>query len=67
VKATERVLAHRLGFMLGCRFLPEVNPLAAAIAGAGRVAPRRYMLVATISAGRMGRDVDRRGYALYHV
>jgi membrane protein DedA with SNARE-associated domain len=68
VKAAERhVLAHRFGFMLCCRFLPEVNPLAAAIAGAARVAPGRYMLVATISALAWGGTWTGAGYALYHV
>jgi membrane protein DedA with SNARE-associated domain len=60
-------LAHRLGFMLCCRFLPQVNPLAAAIAGAGRVAPRRSMLVATISAVAWAGTRAGAGYALYHV
>ncbi len=68
VKAAERhVLAYRLGFMLCCRFLPEVNPLAAAIAGAARVAPGRYMLVATISALAWAGTWTGAGYALYHV
>jgi len=68
VKAAERhVLAHRFRFMLCCRFLPEVNPLAAAIAGAARVAPGRYMLVATISAVAWGGTWTGAGYALHHV
>ena len=68
VKATERhVLAHRFGFMLCCRFLPEVNPLAAALAGAGQVAPRRYMLVATMSAVAWAGTWTGAGSALYHV
>lgn len=68
VKAAERhVLAHRLGFMLCCRFLPEVNPLAAAIAGAARVAPGRYMRVTTISALAWAGTWTGAGYALYHV
>ena len=68
VKVAERhVLAHRFGFMLCCRFLPEVNPLAAAIAGVARVAPGRYMLVATISAVAWGGTWTGAGYALYHV
>jgi membrane protein DedA with SNARE-associated domain len=68
VKAAERhVLAHRLGIMLCCRFLPEVNPFAAAIAGAARVAPGRCMLVAAISALAWAGTWTGAGYALYHV
>jgi membrane protein DedA with SNARE-associated domain len=68
VKAAERyVVAHRFGFMLCCRFLPEVNPLAAAIAGAARVAPGRYIFVATISAVAWAGTWTGVGYALYHV
>ena len=53
--------------MLCCRFLPEFNPLAAAIAGAARVAPGRYMLVATISAVAWAATWTGAGYASYHV
>jgi membrane protein DedA with SNARE-associated domain len=68
VKAAERhVLAHRLGFMLCCRFLPEVNPLAAALAGAARAAPGRYMLVSTMSALAWAGTWTGAGYALHHV
>ena len=65
--AGRHVLAHRLGFMLCCRFLPEVNPLAAAIAGPARVAPGRYMLVATISVLAWAGTWTGAGYALYHI
>jgi membrane protein DedA with SNARE-associated domain len=68
VKAAERqVLAHRFGFMLCCRFLPEVNPLVAAVAGAAHVAPGRYILFATISAVAWGGTWSGAGYALCQV
>lgn len=68
VKAAERhTLAHRFGFMLCCRFVPEVNPLAAAIAGAAHVAPGRYMLVGTISAVAWAGTWTGAGYAVYQV
>jgi membrane protein DedA with SNARE-associated domain len=68
VKAGERqVLAHRFGFMLCCRFLSEVNPLVAAIAGAAHVAPGRYMLFATISAVAWAGTWSGAGYALCQV
>jgi len=48
--AERRFGAHRTGFLLGARFLPELNPLAAGVAGATGMAPRRYALIATTSA-----------------
>lgn len=68
VKVIERhVLAHPFRFVLCCRFVPEINPLAAAIAGAARVAPCRYMVVATISAVAWAGTWTGAGYALYHL
>ena len=68
VKAAQRrFVAHGLGFVLCCRFLPEVNPVAAAMAGSVRVAPGRYMLVATVSALAWAGTWTGFGYALYQV
>ena len=52
--ALERVqpffLTHRFGFLLGARFLPELNPVGAALAGATRVRPTSFLLSASGSA-----------------
>ncbi len=44
------LLAHQLGFLLSARFLPELNPVAAALAGVTRVRLTRYLLCAAGSA-----------------
>jgi membrane protein DedA with SNARE-associated domain len=68
VKTTQRrFVAHGMGFVLCCRFVPEVNPVAAATAGAAHVAPGRYMLVATVSALGWAGTWTGFGYALYQV
>src|SRR5262249_62044903 len=43
-------LAHDRAFQLGARFLPELNPVAAALAGVAGVGLRRFVLGATLSA-----------------
>jgi membrane protein DedA with SNARE-associated domain len=43
-------LAHDRAFQLGARFLPELNPVAAAFAGVAGVGPRRFVLGAAVSA-----------------
>jgi len=43
-------LAHQLGFLLSARFLPELNPVGAAMAGATRVRLTLYLLCAAGSA-----------------
>lgn len=43
-------LTHQLGFLLSARFLPELNPVAAALAGATSVRLIRYLLCAAGSA-----------------
>jgi membrane protein DedA with SNARE-associated domain len=43
-------LAHDRVFQLGARFLPELNPVAAAFAGVAGVGPRRFVLGAAVSA-----------------
>ncbi len=43
-------LDHQLGFLLSARFLPELNPIAAGLAGVTRVRLTRYLLSAAGSA-----------------
>lgn len=43
-------LAHDRAFQLGARFLPELNPVAAAFAGVAGVSLKRFLLNATASA-----------------
>jgi len=43
-------LDHQLGFLLSARFLPELNPVAAGLAGVTRVRLTRYLLSAAGSA-----------------
>jgi membrane protein DedA with SNARE-associated domain len=43
-------LAHDRAFQLGARFLPEVNPVAAAFAGTARVSLRRFIVGAAATA-----------------
>jgi membrane protein DedA with SNARE-associated domain len=42
--------AHDRLFQLGARFLPELNPFAAALAGAAGISLKRFMVGATVSA-----------------
>jgi membrane protein DedA with SNARE-associated domain len=48
--AERRFRAHRIAFLLGARFLPELNPLAAGMAGATGMTLRRFVVIATTSA-----------------
>jgi membrane protein DedA with SNARE-associated domain len=43
-------LAHDRAFQLGARFLPELNPVAAALAGTARLRLRRFVVGAAASA-----------------
>jgi membrane protein DedA with SNARE-associated domain len=43
-------VAHDRAFQLGARFLPELNPVAAAFAGMARVGLRHFVLGAAMSA-----------------
>jgi membrane protein DedA with SNARE-associated domain len=43
-------LAHDRAFQLGARFLPELNPVAAAFAGVAGVSVKRFLVGATTSA-----------------
>jgi membrane protein DedA with SNARE-associated domain len=56
-------VAHQVGFMLCSRFLPEVNPVAAGMAGAAHLPPGRYMLIATVSAVAWAATWTGAGYA----
>jgi membrane protein DedA with SNARE-associated domain len=42
--------AHPVGFMWSARFLPELNPVAAGLAGAARMVPVRFLVHAAGSA-----------------
>jgi membrane protein DedA with SNARE-associated domain len=48
--AQRLLLAHDHASQLGARFLPELNPIAAALAGAARVGLERFVVGATASA-----------------
>ena len=48
--AERRFRAHRVAFLLGARFLPELNPLAAGMAGVTGMTLRRFVVIATTSA-----------------
>jgi membrane protein DedA with SNARE-associated domain len=51
VERVERFfLAHRFEFLWGARFLPELNPVGAGLAGAARVRPTWFLLSAAGSA-----------------
>jgi membrane protein DedA with SNARE-associated domain len=49
-EAQRLFLAHDRAFQLGARFLPELNPLAAALAGEARVSLKRFAAGAIASA-----------------
>lgn len=65
--AEGRFRAHQLAFLFGCRFVPELNPIAAGIAGATRMGPRRYSAIAIASALAWAGVWTGAGYALGHV
>jgi membrane protein DedA with SNARE-associated domain len=48
--AAHRFSAHAFAFLFTSRFLPEINPIAAGLAGATRVRLGRYLVIATLSA-----------------
>jgi membrane protein DedA with SNARE-associated domain len=43
-------LAHRFGMLFGARFVPEMNPVGAGLAGASGVGPAHFLLSASGSA-----------------
>jgi len=65
--AEERFLTHQLGFLFSSRFIPEMNPIAAGMAGATGIVPGRYILIATTSALAWALAWMSAGYALGHV
>src|SRR5438105_2191408 len=48
--AEGRFRDHQLAFLFGGRFVPELNPIAAGMAAAARLRPRRYSAIAIASA-----------------
>jgi membrane protein DedA with SNARE-associated domain len=68
VRATERrFIAHRVAVLFGARWLPEVNPVAASMAGAARIAPSQYILLGITSALAWVGAWAGAGYALGNV
>jgi membrane protein DedA with SNARE-associated domain len=65
--AEERFLTHQFGFLFSSRFVPEMNPIAAGMAGATGIGPGRYILIATTSALAWALVWMSAGYALGHV
>jgi membrane protein DedA with SNARE-associated domain len=49
-RVTRVFRAHQLGFLWGARFLPELNPIAAGLAGVARVGLARFLLYGSGSA-----------------
>jgi membrane protein DedA with SNARE-associated domain len=48
--AERHFLAHQFGFLFSSRFVPELNPIAAGLAGATGIGLGRYLLTAIASA-----------------
>jgi len=48
--AEGRFRDHQFAFLFGGRFVPELNPIAAGMAGATRMRPSRYSAIAVASA-----------------
>jgi membrane protein DedA with SNARE-associated domain len=48
--ATGISVSHGIVLLMGARFVPELNPVVAGVAGATRATPGRYFLCATASA-----------------
>ncbi len=64
--AEQRFLAHQLAFLFSSRFLPEMNPIAAGMAGATRIVLGRYIVIAATSAAAWAVAWTGAGYALGH-
>ena len=60
------LLAHPRVFQLGARFLPEVNPIAAGLAGAAGMSVRRFLPGAAVSAAVWTGSWTGIGYLLTH-
>jgi len=65
--AEGRFRGHQVAFILGGRFLPELNPIAAGMAGATRMGPARYTLIAMTSAFAWAFAWTGAGYALGNI
>jgi len=65
--AERRFRGHQVAFLLGGRFLPELNPIAAGMAGATRMRLGRYTLMAMTSALAWAFAWTGAGYALGNV
>ena len=50
LRAQDFLAAHRLRFLLSARFLPELNPIAAGLAGAAGMRVSRFLPGAAVSA-----------------
>ena len=62
-----RFRGHQAVFILGSRFLPELNPIAAGMAGATHMRPARYTLIAIMSALAWAFAWTGAGYALGNI
>jgi membrane protein DedA with SNARE-associated domain len=68
VDSTEgRFREHQLLLLFGGRFIPELNPIAAVMAGATRMALRRYGAIAITSALAWAGSWTGAGYALANI
>ena len=65
--AERRFRTHQFAFLFGCRFVPELNPIAAGIAGATKMRPRRYGAIAIASALAWAGVWTGAGYALGNI
>jgi len=65
--AEGRFRGHQVAFLLGGRFLPELNPIAAGMAGATRMRLGRYTLIAMMSALAWALAWTGAGYAIGNV
>jgi membrane protein DedA with SNARE-associated domain len=65
--AERRFRAHQLGFLFSSRFLPELNPVAAGMAGATGILLPRYLLIRITSAMAWAVVWTGAGYALAKV
>ena len=65
--AEDRFRGHQVAFILGGRFLPELNPIAAGMAGATHMRPARYTLITMTSALAWAFAWTGAGYALGNI
>ncbi len=65
--AEGRFRDHQFAFLFGGRFVPELNPIAAGMAGATRMRPRRFSAIAVASALAWAGGWTGLGYAVGNV